>query len=238
MKKLKTTNSPSVILKLKNIKPNSKITLFNIAHCIKLKWTLSQGLLAEMGGMSERTINRCLNELEENGYIKRDTKLFNGKGKETSYTIIWDSITKYAKEYEWYDDKNSNTADLSPSNNEEVEQPQPTVDNTIEVIKTAIEEDFTTENNEEVELDNFSEAFNIWLDDGNEKKLIDMATNIVKYEYMGIEVVKTAYELAKTRFQEMLESFDTQDEKDMLCRHFDELLMLKKENYKEFIKVA
>lgn len=104
MKKLKTTNSPSVILKLKNIKPNSKITLFNIAHCIKLKWTLSQGLLAEMGGMSERTINRCLNELEENGYIKRDTKLFNGKGKETSYTIIWDKITQYTKDYDWYED--------------------------------------------------------------------------------------------------------------------------------------
>ena len=145
MKKLKTTNSPSVILKLKNIKPNSKITLFNIAHCIKLKWTLSQGLLAEMGGMSERTINRCLNELEENGYIKRDTKLFNGKGKETGYTIIWDNITKYAKDYEWYDDKSSNTAHLSPSNNEEVEQPQPTVNNTTEAIKIATEEFITDE---------------------------------------------------------------------------------------------
>lgn len=104
MKKLKTTNSPSVILKLKNIKPNSKITLFNIAHCIKLKWTLSQGLLAEMGGTSERTINRCLAELEEQGYIKRETKLFNGKGKETKYTIIWDNVTRYAKDYEWYED--------------------------------------------------------------------------------------------------------------------------------------
>lgn len=245
MKKLKTTNSPSVILKLKNIKPNSKITLFNIAHCIKLKWTLSQGLLAEMGGMSERTINRCLNELEENGYIKRDTKLFNGKGKETGYTIIWDNITKYAKEYEWYEDKSSNTADLSPSNDEEVEQPQPTIDSTTEAVKTAIEETIPnefmeglTDNTEEVEFDNFSETFNKWLDDGKEEKLMEMATNIVKYEYMGLKVAKTAYELAKTRFQQMLESLDGQDEKDMLCRHFDELLMLKKENYKEFIKVA
>ena len=140
MKKLKTTNSPSVILKLKNIKPNSKITLFNIAHCIKLKWTLSQGLLAEMGGMSERTINRCLNELEENGYIKRDTKLFNGKGKETGYTIIWDNITKYAKDYEWYEDKSSNTADLSPSNTEDIPTPQPIEEKPIEAIKTTIED--------------------------------------------------------------------------------------------------
>lgn len=163
MKKLKTTNSPSVILKLKNIKPNSKITLFNIAHCIKLKWTLSQGLLAEMGGMSERTINRCLNELEENGYIKRDTKLFNGKGKETSYTIIWDSITKYAKEYEWYDDKNSNTADLSPSNNEEVEQPQPTIDSTTEAIKSAINDILPNEFMDG--LENATEKSNITTED-------------------------------------------------------------------------
>ena len=245
MKKLKTTNSPSVILKLKNIKPNSKITLFNIAHCIKLKWTLSQGLLAEMGGMSERTINRCLNELEENGYIKRDTKLFNGKGKETSYTIIWDSITKYAKEYEWYEDKSSNTADLSPSNTEDIPTPQQAEEKPTEATKTAIEETIPnefmeglTDNTEEVEFDNFSETFNKWLDDGKEEKLMEMATNIVKYEYMGLKVAKTAYELAKTRFQQMLESLDGQDEKDMLCRHFDELLMLKKENYKEFIKVA
>lgn len=138
-----------------------------------------------------------------------------------------------------------NTADLSPSNNEEVEQPQPTIDNTTEAIKTTIEETIPnefmeglTDNTEEVEFDNFSETFNKWLDDGKEEKLMEMATNIVKYEYMGLKVAKTAYELAKTRFQQMLESLDGQDEKDMLCRHFDELLMLKKENYKEFIKVA
>lgn len=162
------------------------------------------------------------------------------KDKKADLTQASTSSIKDVKpeEFELPNCQMPNTADLSPSNNKEVEQPQPTVDDATEAIETAIEEDFITENNEEVELDNFSEAFNIWLDDGNEKKLIDMATNIVKYEYMGIEVVKTAYELAKTRFQEMLESFDTQDEKDMLCRHFDELLMLKKENYKEFIKVA
>lgn len=120
----------------------------------------------------------------------------------------------------------------------EATQPQPIEEKPVESMEIAIEEDFTTENNEEPELDNFSENFNKWLDDGNQEKLIDMATNIVKYEYMGIEVAKTAYEIAKTRFQEMLESFDTQDEKDMLYRHFDELLMLKKDNYKEFFKVA
>ena len=132
----------------------------------------------------------------------------------------------------------SNTSDLSPSNDEDIPTPQPIEEKPVEVIETAIEEDFTTENNEEPKFDNFSENFNNWLDDGKQEKLMEMATNIVKYEYMGIEVAKTAYDMAKTRLEEMLESFDTQDEKDMLCRYFDELLMLKKENYKEFIKVA
>lgn len=104
-KKLKTTTAPSVILRLKNINPNSKITLFNLAHLLKMKWTLSQGLLAEMGGVSVRTINRCLVELEESGFIKRETKLFNGSGKETKYVILWDNITQYTKETDWYDNK-------------------------------------------------------------------------------------------------------------------------------------
>lgn len=164
-----------------------------------------------------------------------DTKRNSGNTEETKKSVITDVKTT---EFDIPNCQISNTADLSPSNNEEVEQPQPTVDNTIETIKTVIEEEFITDNTEEVEFDNFSEAFNIWLDDGKQEKLMEMATNIVKYEYMGIGVAKTAYELAKTRFQQMLESFDTQDEKDMLCRYFDELLMLKKENYKEFIKVA
>lgn len=38
-----------------------------------------------------------------------------------------------------------NTADLSPSNSEEVEQPQPTGDNTTEGLKMAIEEKFETD---------------------------------------------------------------------------------------------
>ena len=47
--------------------------------------------------------------------------------------------------------------------------------------------------------------------------------------------VKMADEIIKT---ESVGNVFTQDEKDMLCSYFDELLMLKKENYKEFIKVA
>lgn len=138
MKKLKTTNSPSVILKLKNINPNSKITLFNIAHLLKMKWTLSQGLLAEMGGVSVRTINRCLVELEESGFIKRETKLFNGKGKETKYVILWDNITQYTKETDWYDNK---TADLRTSNEIDIPTPQQEVEKPTEPLKTAIEEE-------------------------------------------------------------------------------------------------
>lgn len=170
-----------------------------------------------------------------------DTKRNGGNAEETKKSVITEVDNN---EFDIPNCQIPNTADLSPSNNEEVEQPQPTIDNTTEAIKTTIEETIPnefmeglTDNTEEVEFDNFSDKFNNWLD-LNQERLIDMATNIVKYEYMGIEVAKTAYELAKTRFQEMLESFDAQDEKDMLHRHFDELLMLKKNNYKEFIKVA
>ena len=171
-----------------------------------------------------------------------DTKRNGGNTEETKKSVITEVKTT---EFDIPNCQIPNTADLSPSNDEEVEQSQPTVDNATEAVKTAIEETIPnefmeglTDNTEEVEFDNFSENFNNWLDDGKQEKLMEMATNIVKYEYMGIGVAKTAYELAKTRFQQMLESFDTQDEKDMLCSYFDELLMLKKENYKEFIKVA
>lgn len=155
--------------------------------------------------------------------------------EETKKSVITDVKTT---EFDIPNCQIPNTADLSPSNDEDIPTPQQVEEKPTEAIKTAIEEDFTTENNEELKFDNFSDNFNNWLDDGKQEKLMEMATNIVKYEYMGIGVAKTAYELAKTRFQQMLESFDTQDEKDMLCRYFDELLMLKKENYKEFIKVA
>lgn len=171
-----------------------------------------------------------------------DTKRNGGNAEETKKSVITEVKTT---EFDIPNCQIPNTADLSPSNDEDIPTPQQVEEKPTEAVKTTIEETIPnefmeglTDNTEEVKFDNFSDKFNNWLDDGKQEKLMEMARNIVKYEYMGIGVAKTAYELAKTRFQQMLESFDTQDEKDMLCRYFDELLMLKKENYKEFIKVA
>lgn len=221
MKKLKTTNSPSVILKLKNIKPNSKITLFNIAHCLKLKWTLSQGLLAEMGGTSERTINRCLTELEENGYIKRDTKMLNGKGKETSYTIIWDNITKYAKEYEWYNDKSLNIADLSQSNIEDIPTPQQVEEIPLETKKTAIEEDFITDE------DKYGKRVMDFLCE-NGTEVFTALNAIVEYYYLNNENFQVLAECANKKINDLANSFgfgiDDIRNLETYCKNYNEHL--------------
>lgn len=243
-----------MILKLKNIKPNSKITLFNIAHCLKLKWTLSQGLLAEMGGTSERTINRCLAELEENGYIKRDTKLFNGKGKETSYTIIWDNITKYAKEYEWYDDKNSNTADLTPSNNEDIPTPQPIEEKPVEAIEIAIEEEIeinndidnnmgtligefkelnskTTTPNVEEEFDNFSDELNDLLDEY--EGVIEQLTNMIASANItnDVDIISTA-KMAEIRIKNIAKQLINEIDKNNFYKYINEKVEIKMEKHK------
>lgn len=140
MKKLKTTNAPSVILKLKNINPNSKIVLFNIAHLLKLKTTPTQALLMQMGGISESTVNRCLKELTEHNFIERVTK-WNGKGKDTKIVINWPEINKHTSNYDWYE-KADNTS------LEAIEEVKPTP--IAEVPTESIKTDITIEDIEEI----------------------------------------------------------------------------------------
>lgn len=210
------------------------------AECYDLTRCISDYL-----DVPERTIKDAIKRLKTVGLISTTKK---GKVNIYSFPILNKIEGKETKEEMIETPQVAVTGCTSiskPIEEKNDTQPQQVEEKPIEAIKTTIEETIPnefmeglTDNTEEVEFDNFSETFNKWLDDGKEEKLMEMATNIVKYEYMGIGVAKTAYELAKTRFQQMLESLDGQDEKDMLCRHFDELLMLKKENYKEFIKVA
>ena len=210
------------------------------AECYDLTRCISDYL-----DVPERTIKDAIKRLKTVGLISTTKK---GKVNIYSFPILNKIEGKETKEEMIETPQVAVTGCTSiskPIEEKNDTQPQQAEEKPIEAIKTTIEETIPnefmeglTDNTEEVEFDNFSETFNKWLDDGKEEKLMEMATNIVKYEYMGIGVAKTAYELAKTRFQQMLESLDGQDEKDMLCRHFDELLMLKKENYKEFIKVA
>lgn len=94
--KFKTANAPSIIFRIKDLKITDRVVLFNLADLLKKNVEPTQKLLEYVTGISERTLNRSLKELEKLGFISRKTTLFNGKGKKTEYNIIWDKISKYA----------------------------------------------------------------------------------------------------------------------------------------------
>ena len=56
--RLKTTNAPSIIFRIKELEDSEQKTLFNIADLLKKKVTITIGLLAYVCGCSDRTINR------------------------------------------------------------------------------------------------------------------------------------------------------------------------------------
>lgn len=117
-KRLYTTTAPSIILEIDELSFGARITLFNIAHLQKMDWTISQGLLMKKGGVSERSLNRYLNELEENNLIKRETKYLQGnKGKKTDIVINWEEIFKYTTEEDWYFPKKKEDNKNTPSSN-------------------------------------------------------------------------------------------------------------------------
>lgn len=93
--RLKTTNAPSIIFRIKELEDSEQKTLFNIADLLKKKVTITIGLLAYVCGCSDRTINRRLKSLQEKGYIARETKYIEGK-KRMNISIIWNKITEYA----------------------------------------------------------------------------------------------------------------------------------------------
>lgn len=103
---LKYTKAPSIIWRL-SMTQTEKILLFNLAYLesentIKDK---SQALLAHITGTSIPSVNRCLANLEKNGWIIR-TKMFAQCDK---YTIVWDKIIKEATETDFMAIKNNIT---------------------------------------------------------------------------------------------------------------------------------
>ena len=156
-KRLYTTTAPSIILEIDELSFGARITLFNIAHLLKMKWTISQGLLMKKGGISKATLNRCLNELEEKNLIKRETKYLQGnKGKKTDIVINWEEIFKYATEDDWYQPKEIEENNI-PCNAEQQEEHINNSNNSEpeEVIKdnsdTIIEDNTYMEQNIEIE---------------------------------------------------------------------------------------
>lgn len=106
-RKRKTTNAPSVILRIEGLKADLKLLLFNIADLTKKNVIINQELLSYMGGCSVSSIKRYLNELEKKGYIIRDTK-FIDKKKQTKYMIQWDMIDKYSTDKDFFNEKPCN----------------------------------------------------------------------------------------------------------------------------------
>lgn len=149
MKKLKTINAPSVILRLEELKRTTRITLANLAHLEKLNTTPTIGLLAKMSCVSDRTINRELAELEEKGYITRDTKYLNGKGRQTTISIVWNKIESQTEDYDWYEDKQQtsnieNKPVLSPQNDLDDNLYQPTEESGSKGLKSALNDKLET----------------------------------------------------------------------------------------------
>lgn len=142
-----------------------------------------------------------------------------------------------------------NTADLSPSNNEEVEQPQPTIDNTTEAIKTTIEEevqinnnidndmgtfigDFkelnnkTTTLNVEEEFDNFSDELNDLLDEYED--VIDQLTSMIaKANISGDVSIIADAKMAETRIKNIAKQLIAEIDKTNYSNYINEKIEIK-----------
>lgn len=124
---LKNTKAPSIIWRLP-LSPTEKIILFNLAYFEKdgVIEHKSQALIGYIVGTTQPSVVRCMNNLEENGWISR-RKAF---AKSSSYSISWDKIGEYCKD--------SDLASYSPSNTKDNTQPQQEEEKPTEAIKTNI----------------------------------------------------------------------------------------------------
>lgn len=89
------TNEPNDIIRIKGLKADLKILLFNIADLLNRKIEINQGLLSHVCDCSVSSIKRYLNELEELGYISRITKYINKK-RQSVISINWNKIHNIA----------------------------------------------------------------------------------------------------------------------------------------------
>jgi predicted transcriptional regulator len=123
----KNTKAPSIIWRLP-LSPTEKIILFNLAYFEKdgVIEDKSQALIGYIVGTTQPSVVRCMNNLEENGWISR-RKAF---AKSDSYSISWDKISEYCKD--------SDLASYSPSNTKDNIQPQQEEEKPTESIKTNI----------------------------------------------------------------------------------------------------
>lgn len=178
-------NVASVYFHLKNkrdyFKSKNNGSCYDLTKCI-----------SEYTGIPEVTVKRAIATLKKLGLI---STVLKGKVNHYSFPIL-DAIENNTP----IEEVIKNTADLSPSNDEEVEQPQPTRDNTTESLKTTIEEGFITDE------DKYGKRVMDFLDEKG-TEVFTALNAIVEYYYLENENFKVLAEGANKKINDLAFSF-------------------------------
>ena len=118
MKQLKYSKAPSIIWRLP-INANEKIILHQFAYWGGDVEKKNQDEIAYICGMSKVTANKCLMQLEKDGYIIKGEQKYSDKNKRIalSYSINWSKIESYATASDYFETK---SFDETPIEQEEI----------------------------------------------------------------------------------------------------------------------
>ena len=132
MKQLKYSKAPSIIWRLP-INPNEKIILHQFAYWGGDVDKKNQDEIAFICGMSKVTVNKCLMQLEKNGYITKGEQKYSDKNKRIalSYSINWSKIESFATATDYFEVKSVN-ASMEETMQEEMKTPCFQVEETTE----------------------------------------------------------------------------------------------------------
>lgn len=209
MKRLKTTNAPSVILRIEEINDRDKIVLFNIADLLKKRVNPTQELLMYVCGKTNGALNRSLNSLEQSGYITRDTHYKGeGKGKKTIITINWEKINQYTKDNDWYEDKKEPMMEI-PQQEEVTPQPVETPIEEKEQPEEMVKEETTPVPTpvEEVEFDDFSEELYRLLDSDDMRVVKNILERTIDYAVFNKNEYEFFYKNGDNKINEITQKY-------------------------------
>ena len=188
MKQLKYSKAPSIIWRLP-INPNEKIILHQFAYWGGDVDKKNQDEIAFICGMSKVTVNKCLMQLEKNGYITKGEQKYSDKNKRIalSYSINWNKIESFATATDYFEVKSVNTS-IEETMQEEIKTPSFQVEETTErkTIQERVTELFSPIYKKLIETNNTS----------NYGDSLDRAIKMVIKEYNSDR--DTVFELFKT----------------------------------------
>lgn len=188
MKQLKYSKAPSIIWRLP-INPNEKIILHQFAYWGGDVDKKNQDEIAFICGMSKVTVNKCLMQLEKNGYITKGEQKYSDKNKRIalSYSINWNKIESFATATDYFEVKSVN-ASMDEPKQEEIKTPCVPVEETTErkTIQERVTELFSPIYKKLIETNNTS----------NYGDSLDRAIKMVIKEYNSDR--DTVFELFKT----------------------------------------